>query len=90
MPVVMQTHHSHEEEIKIKNGRCAEETQSVSEGRFGEAEPEDAPKKLCFGGNLAEGNPKGAQAGAYASIRDALRRVREGREYLTRRCRDAE
>ena len=25
-------------------------------------EPQHAPKKLCFGGNIAEGNPKGAQA----------------------------
>ena len=27
--------------------------------------PHHAPQKLRFGGNLAEGNPKGAQAGAY-------------------------
>ena len=48
----------------------------ASEGRFGKAKPEDAPKKLCFGVNLAEGNPKGAQAGACASIRESAEVIR--------------
>ena len=49
----------------MRSGGCAEETRM----RFGGKIRRDAPKELCSGGNLAEGNPKGAQAGAGASIR---------------------
>ncbi len=39
--------------------KCAEEALLRREDSA-IAEPKDAPKMLCFGGDLAEGNPKGA------------------------------